>query len=118
VRVGDRGLASLNGLDELQISGLREVTDAGFRAIAEQRSLRSLNAQDLPLLTERSASALSNHPQLIELGLGGSLGLGAAGVDAIATCTSLEVLGLSGWTLTDHDLRRLNSLPRLRELVV
>jgi Leucine-rich repeat (LRR) protein len=116
-------LASVPTLESLDI-GWAQITDTGLDRLAPLTNLRQLTMGGNKL-TDTALQFLRQMPQLEYLDISGtqrtdsglwSLSLGEAGVQAIASVTSLRELRLAGTAVTSHGLELLKPLTKLERL--
>ncbi len=116
--VDDDGISALEGrannVTEVVVSKSL-ISDASMRVLCSLPSLRTLQLEDVPLVTDEGIKHVGTVANLRELALVGTE-LTDDGVDAFCSKEELRMLDLSGTRVTDFGLRKLHSLQKLSAL--
>jgi hypothetical protein len=108
-------LADQDRLAGLDLSGSRQVTDAGIAHLARMTNLRRLNLTGTNV-TDRGLAVLRDLPQLRAFEMTWTRGLSDAGAAHLAACDRIESVNLMGSATGDGVIAALAGKPALRRL--
>ena len=89
-----RSLSGLPGLEAIDASGCRQVTDAGLMHLAQLRGLKALGLADTRITDSGLTLLLTRFPDLESVGLAGAEGLTQTVVPYLARLRKLKLLTL------------------------
>ena len=89
-----RSLSGLPGLEAIDLSGCRNVTDAGLMHLAQLRGLKAVSLADTQVSDSGLTLLLTRFPDLEAVGLAGAAGLTQTVIPYLARLRKLKVLTL------------------------
>jgi hypothetical protein len=89
-----RTLAGLPGLEAIDLSGCRQVTDAGLMHLAHVRGLKAVGLADTQVTDSGLTLLLTRFPDLEAVGLTGAVNITQAAIPYLARLRKLKVLSL------------------------